>query len=190
MHSDEESEITNSAIEPIKIVRRFSVETESNSDLSEEIMTNDHLWSERNVWVPDFHGEAEYDNEMRIQLEYEGLLADLYDSSSSNDGSDNQYVHHQLESSDEEPESDDRSENLRMFEDSDDEYPIRSDVFLTEADNGGSEREHEHEIECGENSQMELLTNSEYEWIIENLDSHEIMIAEEVLLNEPRFWID
>lgn len=132
MSSDEESEVITSSTEPTKIIRLFSVETELERDL--ETMSSDNSWSESNVWVPDFSGEAEYDNEMRLQLDYERLLADLYDSSSDEESG----GLHQLEPSDEEVEPRTRSQNLQMFEDSDfdfdnDSYPIRNDVFLSEA---------------------------------------------------------
>lgn len=82
-------------------------------------------------------------------------------------------------SEDEEQQIDYRSENLRMYEDSDyefDEDPILNDVFLPQAI-----------AVDDDNDEVGLLANGEFEWILENLDNHdhERIIGEEILLSDP-----
>lgn len=76
-----------------------------------------------------------------------------------------------------------RSENLRMFEDSDydfdDDVIVQNDILLPNLlDENGEIMEYE-------NCALEILTNDDYQWILENLNERDRMIGEEILLGEP-----
>lgn len=203
MNNYSEIEISNCSVQPFGNVRRFSLETESETESEYDIpiMSNveEFLWLERDVWIPNFDGEIEYEIEMQTQYEYERLIISLIENGVAfiNDAEDNDYMstpcpsetpgedfrclspENLRSSEDEEQQIDYRSENLRMYEDSDyefDEDPILNDVFLPQAI-----------AVDDDNDEVGLLANGEFEWILENLDNHdhERIIGEEILLSDP-----
>lgn len=154
-------------------------------------MEHDHTYSNKSGSESETDTENSFEPSIQ-QQKYEDLVASLMetDCSSSCDSDIVQLRHIAWIPNENVPSY--RSANLRMFEDSDDEFDrdsiIRNDVPLYQAQRNDDDIWYHSDLDNAEN--IELLANDEFEWIIENLDNRERMIGEEILLDQPNFWTE